>query len=223
MIKREERQIISDNLKALLNQNKKKRTEVANDLNVKYSTFCDWVRARTAPDANQVKELANYFHVSVGEITNRNEDHKSISDAEILDSKVRITVFKTVERADGSTAYDTDYEYIDKYICGSHESIGFRLDDDSMEPEYHKGDIIIARKVKFMDNNADYLVDTSSQSEWFPELRLVRVYQKGSKVLIAPLNNDNEKGYIPERLNQMEYSKKYHNIYAVTRLIRNYK
>ena len=134
MIKREERQIISDNLKALLNQNKKKRTEVANDLNVKYSTFCDWVRARTAPDANQVKELANYFHVSVGEITNRNEDYNSISDAEILDSKVRITVFKTVECADGSIAYDTDYEYIDKYICGSRESIGFRLDDDSMEP-----------------------------------------------------------------------------------------
>ena len=195
MIKREERQIISDNLKALLNQNKKKRTEVANDLNVKYSTFCDWVRARTAPDANQVKELANYFHVSVGEITNRNEDYNSISDAEILDSKVRITVFKTVECADGSIAYDTDYEYIDKYITGSRESIGFRLDDDSMEPEYHKGDIIIARKVKYMDN----------------------------KVLITPLNNDNEKGYIPERLNQMEYSKKYHNIYAVTRLIRNYK
>ena len=36
-------------------------------------------------------------------------------------------------------------------------------------------------------------------------------------------SDDNEKGYIPERLNQMEYAKKYHNIYAVTRLIRNYK
>ena len=223
MIKREERQIISDNLKALLSQSKKKRTEVAKDLNVKYSTFCDWVRARTAPDANQVKKLADYFKVSVGEITNRSEEHNSISDSEILDSKVRVTIFKTVECADGSTAYDTDYEYIDKYLPGVQESIGFRLNDDSMEPEYYKGDIIIARKVKYLNSYGDYILDTNSSSEWFPDLRLVRVIPKGQEVIITPLNIDNEKGLMPERLNEMEYMKKYHSIYSVIRLIRNYK
>lgn len=223
MIKREERQIISDNLKALLSQSKKNRKKVSEDLNIKYSTFCDWVRARTAPDARQVKKLADYFKVSVGDITNRSENYDSISDSEILDSKVRITVFRTVECADGSTAYDTDYEYIDKFIPGSLESIGFRLDDDSMEPEYHKGDIIIARKVKYLNSGGDYLLDTNYSSEWFPELRLVRVIPKGKETIITPLNIDNEKGFMPERLTEIEYMKKYHNIYSVTRLIRNYK
>ena len=63
MNKKEQRLIIAENLRILLKQNNKKRTDVASDLKISYSTVSDWARGRTAPNAGQVKMLADYFKV----------------------------------------------------------------------------------------------------------------------------------------------------------------
>lgn len=223
MIKREERNIITNNLKSLLNQQTKTRKEIADDIGVKYSTFCDWFRGRTSPDANQVKLLADYFKVSMAEITEPKTGISVISDSQVLDSKTRVTVYKTVECTDGSTLIDTDYEYVNKYLIDQQEAVGFRLNDDSMEPDYHKGDIIIATKVKFLANDTDYLFDICIEDEWFPDFKLARVIHQGNKVIITPTKINNEKEYMPEKLTEAEYLKKYRGIYKIVQLIRNYK
>ena len=104
MNKKEQRLIIAENLRILLKQNNKKRTDVASDLKISYSTVSDWARGRTAPNAGQVKMLADYFKVTIGDITNRSDDYDSRSDSEILDSKVRVPVLTNVQSTeDGGT------------------------------------------------------------------------------------------------------------------------
>ena len=223
MNKKEQRLIIAENLRILLKQNNKKRTDVASDLKISYSTVSDWARGRTAPNAGQVKMLADYFKVTIGDITNRSDDYDSRSDSEILDSKVRVPVLTNVQSTeDGGTTYSTTMEYIDKYLPGSDDCIGFQLNDDSMEPEYHKGDIIIARKVKYLNTNGDYILESYDGDEWLPSIQFARVINKGGQVIITPLNIDNEKCYVPERLTEEQYLKKYKNKYSIIRLIRDY-
>lgn len=225
MNKKEQRLIIAENLKLLLKQNNKKRTDLSSDLNVAYSTVGDWVRGRTAPSAGQVKMLADYFKVTIGDITTRSEDYDSRSDSEILDSKVRVPILvKSHASNDDSTLiYSTTMEYIDKYLPGSNDCIGFKLSDDSMEPEYHKGDIIIARRINYLRTPGDYVFVISEDDDWIPEYRLARVIPKGNDNIIYPLNVDNECKYVTEILNEIEYKKKYKAIYSIIRLIRDYK
>ena len=60
MRKREQREIIAVNLKDLLKSRKITAKQVAKDLNVSYSTFGDWTRARTLPSPNPLKDVADY-------------------------------------------------------------------------------------------------------------------------------------------------------------------
>ena len=53
MNKKEQRLIIAENLRILLKQNNKKRTDVASDLKISYSTVSDWARGRTAPNTSK--------------------------------------------------------------------------------------------------------------------------------------------------------------------------
>ena len=150
MRKREQREIIAVNLKDLLKSRKITAKQVAKDLNVSYSTFGDWTRARTFPSPNQLKDVADYFKVSIANLTTLNEDLISpVSDSEVLDSKIRIAVLETSEQFGEETNRTVRWEYIPKFLPGADDSIGIMLNDDSMETEYHKGDIIIARKVKY--------------------------------------------------------------------------
>lgn len=223
MRKREQREIIAVNLKELLKSRKITAKQVAKDLNVGYSTFGDWTRARTLPSPSQLKDVADYFKVSIGNLTTLEEDLANpVSDAEVLDSKIRIAILESAE-LDGEEINRTiRWEYIPKFLPGADDAIGFMLNDNSMEPEYHKGDIIIARKTKFLNTNGDYILEAYVGDEWLPSFQFARVINKGNEVIITPLNIDNEKCYIPERLTEAQYLKKYKNKYSIIRLIRDY-
>ncbi len=54
---------ISKNIKFLLLNNNKSRKEVCKDLNIKYTTFCDWINGKTIPGYSRLEELGNYFRV----------------------------------------------------------------------------------------------------------------------------------------------------------------
>ena len=94
-----------------------------------------------------IKDVADYFKVSIGNLIIKRSFSTPVSDAEILDSKVRISVLESAA-CDGEEVNRVfRWEYIPKFLIGNEHAIGIPLNDDSMEPEYHKGDIIIARKL----------------------------------------------------------------------------
>ena len=54
---------VSKNIKFLLNYNNKTRKDVCRDLNIKYTTFCDWTNGKTMPAYNVLEALGEYFHM----------------------------------------------------------------------------------------------------------------------------------------------------------------
>ena len=56
---------ISKNIKYLLVHENISRKQVCKDLNIKYTTFCDWVNGKTTPNHNSVEQLASYFNVEI--------------------------------------------------------------------------------------------------------------------------------------------------------------
>lgn len=225
MSKRDEREIIAMNLKELLRAKKKTAKQVAEDLKVSYSTFGDWTRARTSPSASQLKDVANYFGTTIGNLTTLASDFMSnTTDAEILDSKMRIQILEDMGIEPDESSFKTiTCEYVPRTLPGVDDSIGYTLKDDSMEPEYHKGDIVIARRVKYLNTDGgDYILDEGIENEWLPILRFARVYRCDGGVIITPLKINNEKGYLPEKLTEAEYLKKYRAKYSIIRLIRDY-
>ncbi|QFJ55925.1 helix-turn-helix domain-containing protein [Pseudobutyrivibrio xylanivorans] len=59
----ETKKVVSENLKFLLLQNGKTRKDVCQDLNIKYTTFCDWINGRIIPKYQNLEMLGEYFSI----------------------------------------------------------------------------------------------------------------------------------------------------------------
>lgn len=60
--------IMAQNIQRLMEQAGKSRTQVCNDLGIKYTTFTDWVNAKTYPRIDKIELMANYFGVSKADL-----------------------------------------------------------------------------------------------------------------------------------------------------------
>lgn len=225
MNKKEERFILSENLKRLLKESRISRREIAKAINVEYATFCDWARGRTYPKYNQIKKIADYIKVPISSLTEPRESQliNEVSDYEILENKERIQIIPI-----GAPVFDckniVTYEYIPKYLALGENCYGFKIFDNSMEPEYKIGDTVIVKQVNYINSDGDYLLCDSDESiSPLDMYRFTRVYSNGGDILIAPLNIKNEKGWLSEKMNQAEYKQKYRSIAKVIRVIRDYK
>lgn len=68
---------IATNITLFMDIYSKTRKEVCQDLNIKYTTFCDWVNAKTYPRMEALEQLAYYFRVEVRDFlieTSENSD-----------------------------------------------------------------------------------------------------------------------------------------------------
>ena len=57
------KEIIAANLKLLLQIYHKSRKEVCTDLDISYTTFCDWLHARTYPRIDALEQMGYYFRI----------------------------------------------------------------------------------------------------------------------------------------------------------------
>lgn len=74
------KEIFSKNLKNHMNVNGKNRKEVANDLNISYSTLTDWVNGKKFPRIEKVEKLADYFGISKSDLIEDFEEIKKDND-----------------------------------------------------------------------------------------------------------------------------------------------
>ena len=59
--------VFSQNLCLLMKEKSRSRQEICGDLNIKYTTLCDWINGRTIPRQDQLEKLGRYFGIEVGE------------------------------------------------------------------------------------------------------------------------------------------------------------
>lgn len=63
------KEILSHNLKKLLNSKGKTQTDMAKELNLKESTVSSWINATKYPRRDKIELLADYFNVMPSDIT----------------------------------------------------------------------------------------------------------------------------------------------------------
>ena len=62
------KQVFAKNLKYFMNLCGKTQTDICRDLNLKISTFSDWVNANSYPRIDKVELLANYFRIQKSDL-----------------------------------------------------------------------------------------------------------------------------------------------------------
>ena len=74
------RMIFSQNLCFLMEQKGITRRCLSRDLDIKYTTLCDWVNGRTIPREDQLDRLGRYFGIEAGEFFIDFEQNDSVSE-----------------------------------------------------------------------------------------------------------------------------------------------
>ena len=59
--------------KEIMSKNKT-RSDMCKALGVNYTTFCDWVNAKTYPRIDKIELMANYFGISKSDLVENHED-----------------------------------------------------------------------------------------------------------------------------------------------------
>ena len=62
------KQIFADNLRYYMNKNGKNGTNIIDDLNIKNSTFYNWLSAETYPRIDKIELLADYFGITKADL-----------------------------------------------------------------------------------------------------------------------------------------------------------
>ena len=64
----ENKEVMAKNIRRLMNQHDKTRTEVCDDCGFNYQTFSDWVNAKKYPRIDKIEIMAKYFGVQKHEL-----------------------------------------------------------------------------------------------------------------------------------------------------------
>lgn len=76
------RNIMAENIEYYMRKNNVSRKEICEALNLKYSTFSDWVNAKKYPRIDKIEMLANYFGIEKSDLV---ENRKQSVDPDQFD------------------------------------------------------------------------------------------------------------------------------------------
>lgn len=76
----ENKNTLATNLKKYITRSGKDRKEVAEDLELSYSTLTDWINGKKYPRINNIEKLAAYFNISKSDLIEDFEDIKKDND-----------------------------------------------------------------------------------------------------------------------------------------------
>ena len=86
MANNKSKQIFADNLRYYMNKNGKNGTNIIDDLNIKNSTFYNWLSAETYPRIDKIELLADYFGITKADLVeDKTETNKKSTSDEPVD------------------------------------------------------------------------------------------------------------------------------------------
>lgn len=134
------KEIMARNIRRYMDELQLDRNSICSDLGIKYTTFTDWINAKTYPRIDKIEMLANYFHVSKADLVEEYDSQTSDS--------VLIPVYGRVaagEPIDASQDNIIGYEKISRDMARRGTLYALQIKGDSMEPRFFDGDTIIVR------------------------------------------------------------------------------
>ncbi|MBE6147776.1 MAG: helix-turn-helix transcriptional regulator [Firmicutes bacterium] len=68
-----DKEILAKNLKDIMKLKGKKRKDISDALNIKYSTLCEWLKATNYPRIEALRALADYLGVTIYDLIGNDE------------------------------------------------------------------------------------------------------------------------------------------------------
>ncbi len=135
--------IMARNIQYYMELNHKTRNEVCEALNIKYTTFTDWIKGNTYPRIDKIELMANYFGIQKSDLV-----EKHLQNTSNTVKGVKINVLGRVAAGIPIEAIENiiDTEEISEQLASTGEFFGLQIHGDSMEPRMYEGDIVIVRK-----------------------------------------------------------------------------
>ncbi len=177
--------IFAKNLKYYIKKSGKDRNEICKDLNLKYSTFSEWVNANKYPRIDKIELIANYFNIQKSDLI---EEHKAENKKKgvmvpVLGKVVAGIPLETIEEI-------LDYEEIPNDMAEQGEHFALQIKGNSMEPKFSEGDVVIVRKQSDV-NTGDIAVVLVNGNE--ATVKKIKKRQDG--VMLVPTNPEYEVMY----------------------------
>ena len=191
------RDIFINNLKAIMKERKVSRRQLAEGLNIPYTTLTDWCTGRIFPRVEKINLIADYFNIKksdlIEEITDEDDDA-------LYDDVVKVDVFSKLFLDSvwclKNESFKIDEELIPPEWIKNHQSyFGLIMNDNSMDPEFHKDDGLIIRECKKMDKDGFYCV-LEKDSDYAKIRKLIHI---NDGIMVMPLNisdNTQPKSYL---------------------------
>ena len=174
--------IFAKNLKYYIEKSGKDRNEICKDLNLKYSTFSEWVNANKYPRIDKIELIANYFNIQKSDLI---EEHKT----ENKKKGVMVPVLGKVVAGIPLDAVEEilDYEEISKDMAKQGEHFALQIKGNSMEPKFSEGDVVIVRKQPDVDTGDIAVVLVNGN-----EATVKKIKKRHDGVMLVPTNPEYE-------------------------------
>lgn len=218
------KEILSTNIKNLLKMRGYSRQQLADKIDVKYTTLCDWTKGRTYPKMEYIVKMADALSVRTYALTDENPNYEKayseVFEEDFNTDNHQIAVYRYENNKLVLHCIDTfPGNWLDELDKANEkcEYIGLKLPDNTMDPKYLKGDIIIADNSGYT-SDGDYLV-RNIKSE---KLALRSISIGNDIVCMFPLNPNNEIRDITRYVSKEDFYSKYEIIGKVKRLIRDF-
>lgn len=184
----------------LMKNDEVNRRTVADAINVKYSTFCDWVNPNhpSSPSVEELFAIADYFGVKVDSL---------VDDVELnVDDKIDVAL-KTKELIPvlGKVPAGIPYEAIEeieplsyelipkKWLVGDRRYFGLVLDGDSMADAYNDGDTVVFLKSSTCESGDHCCIRINHGEATFKKIVI-----ESDGIRVIPLNANNRSGFKEE-------------------------
>ena len=182
------RDIFINNLKAIMKERKVSRRQLAEGLNIPYTTLTDWCTGRIFPRVEKINLIADYFNIKksdlIEEITDEDDDA-------LYDDIVKVDVFSKLFLDSvwclKNESFKINEELIPPEWIKNHQSyFGLIMNDNSMDPEFHKDDCLIIRECKKIDKDGFYCI-VEKDSDYAKIRKLIHI---NDGIMVMPLNMD---------------------------------
>ena len=174
--------IFAKNLKYYIEKSGKDRNEICKDLNLKYSTFSEWVNANKYPRIDKIELIANYFNIQKSDLIeeHKTENKKKGAMVPVLGKVVAGIPLDAVEEI-------LDYEEISKDMAKQVEHFALQIKGNSMEPKFSEGDVVIVRKQPDVDTGDIAVVLVNGN-----EATVKKIKKRHDGVMLVPTNPEYE-------------------------------
>lgn len=177
--------ILARNIRHYMEVNNKTRNEMCEALGVKYTTFADWVNAKTYPRMERIEQIAEYFGVGKSALL-----EEQLPDGAIPYQKrptLPIPIVGAVSCGMPLLAEDNIEGYIDtpaQDITTGETYFWLRAKGDSMmNVGIHEGDLLLIRQQNDVDSGDIAVVAIHED-----DATLKRVIKKENALILQPEN-----------------------------------